>query len=805
MTDSTQIDRVETYLRDLYGPDPDGLLWIGGHADGWKGRTFHTAQGAAAYAVDLDARGGQGVYHRSTTLARVPERRGDAADSAAAYFFALDIDLAGPGHKAENLPSDLDDAMRLVQEAGLPMPTLWIHSGGGLYPQWRLPAPLDVRDPATQKWVTETFSALAAHCIAAAARLGWHLDNVRDLARVFRLPGTTNRKVAGQEVGARILAGAGTGHAYDLGELAAALRRAQPRASVETPAPAPTPAGLEPLYDAAEDHVFTHDQAKAFIKTASERLETTQTGYNAAINDFAMACAHFPWLVTREQCATQMIKVLGGRLGWTAPDADDKATIDSAYKATESGKSWIAPDPGPAANSQADEVHARILPPPSRPLDVARELKALLPSTHGQAHRAWWRGDFYRWTGAHWDMEDQATIEQWLYRRTGDAVYLQPKKGKTEDGKKPELEEIPWAPTRRRIGDVAHALGVGELQRTGEPDKVLAVTNGVLAGRDLLPHSPTRFNLFSLPFAYQPDATAPLWQEYLDQVLPDDRESQEFLGEWFGYVISGRTDQHKIAALVGKKRSGKGTAARVLGALLGKENVAGVNLTTLGGTFGLQPFIGAALGVASDVRWNSRAIGDAVQILLEISGGDVQTVHRKNEKAWKGALGVRFMLMSNDTPTFSDRSGALVDRMIYIAFRQTFLGREDVGLTEKLLRELPGVLNWSLDGLDRLNGRGRFTQPETGMAEGEAARRLADPIGAFVDDWCVVADGEEVLLDHLFQKYQNWCESDGRTRDSTTKEIFSRDLQSKYPLTVKRIRVSGKQTRQFFGIGCHVM
>jgi putative DNA primase/helicase len=240
--------------------------------------------------------------------------------------------------------------------------------------------------------------------------------------------------------------------------------------------------------------------------------------------------------------------------------------------------------------------------------------------------------------------------------------------------------------------------------------------------------------------------------------------------------------------------------------LVGKDNVAGLNLSTLSGPFGLEPFVGAALAVASDVRWKSRNIGDAVQILLEVSGEDAATVGRKNRKAWKGKLGVRFMLMSNDTPTFSDRSGALVDRMIYVSFRQSFFGREDPALTDKLLAELPGIFNWALDGLERLTGRGRFTQPDSGVHEQEATRRLADPVGAFLEDWCTLSDDAEILLDHLYLKFRNWCESEGRDRDSTTKEIFSRDIRSKVEgLGSRRARENGKFVTYLKGIDCSAM
>ena len=137
------------------------------------------------------------------------------------------------------------------------------------------------------------------------------------------------------------------------------------------------------------------------------------------------------------------------------------------------------------------------------------------------------------------------------------------------------------------------------------------------------------------------------------------------------------------------------------------------------------------------------------------------------------------------------------------SFRQSFLGREDVGLTDKLMHELPGILNWALDGLDRLDSRGRFTQPSSGQAEADATRRLADPIGAFLEDWCEIGPDRSISLDHLFLKYQAWCESEGRTKDTTTKEIFSRDLRNKLDdaLTSKRARRDGKFVTMLHGVG----
>lgn len=353
MVDSNSTSAIEAYLVGLYGSDPHGLLWIGGHADGWRGRTFTTPAEAARYAGELDARGGQGVYHRSTTLAGVPEKRGSADDSAAVYYFALDIDIQGPGHKADNLPASTDDVHRLIIASDFPEPTCWVNSGGGYYPQWRFTEPIDVREPDMRAWVQEAFATMAAHFIAVAGQQGWHLDNVRDLARVFRLPGTTNRKA---ELHVQAAWGPGCGETYDLGVLASKAMRQTPAMQQNTPITSTVPVEMsvtgDDLFDEPEK-VFTDEQATAFVKTAYEKLKGTTNSYNAAINSFAMACAHFPWLFDRERCGKLVIKALGQKTGWTEPDAADRATINSAYSATEAGRSWTATQVGTPADATA--------------------------------------------------------------------------------------------------------------------------------------------------------------------------------------------------------------------------------------------------------------------------------------------------------------------------------------------------------------------------------------------------------------------------------------------------------------------
>jgi hypothetical protein len=102
--------------------------------------------------------------------------------------------------------------------------------------------------------------------------------------------------------------------------------------------------------------------------------------------------------------------------------------------------------------------------------------------------------------------------------------------------------------------------------------------------------------------------------------------------------------------------------------------------------------------------------------LLSISGEDTLTVDRKYKEAWIGRIPSRIVILTNELPRLSDSSGALANRFVILQFAESFLGREDHGLGDALLSELPSIFNWALDGLERLNERGRFVQPASSAA-----------------------------------------------------------------------------------------
>ena len=426
-----------------------------------------------------------------------------------------------------------------------------------------------------------------------------------------------------------------------------------------------------------------------------------------------------------------------------------------------------------AARAALAEKGGREMSPPANPMAVARELLKDIPATDGVPHLGHWRGDFYTHTGTHWQIQDEADIRSWIYRETEHAWF----RAGTDD--EPTTER--WLPNSRKVASVADALGTGVLHRRAadEYEPCIALTNGVyeLTTDQLVPHSPARWNLTALPFAYESGATCPQWLAFLAQVLPQD--SITFLQEWIGYLVSGRTNHQKIASLIGLPRSGKGTTARLITALLGQHAVAGPTLGSLIGPFGLEPLLGRSLAIFADVKWTARGVGDATELLKTISGEDSVTVHRKNKISWEGGLPTRFMLMSNDTPSFTDSSGALGNRLIHIRFARSFLGREDIDLTAKLLSELPGIFLWALEGLRRLDERGRFHVPAASGEIDEDVRRTASPHLVFIEERCTLDPQARITLDSMWNAWAAWCAEDGA--EEGNRRWFTRKLKAVVP------------------------
>src|SRR5262249_33902943 len=121
--------------------------------------------------------------------------------------------------------------------------------------------------------------------------------------------------------------------------------------------------------------------------------------------------------------------------------------------------------------------------------------------------------------------------------------------------------------------------------------------------------------------------------------------------------------------------------------------------------------------------------------LKSIVGQDLQRVEEKHVAFCQSIiLGSKFMIAANEMPVFNYPSGALGARLLHLRFNNSFVGREDVDLSNKLATELPGICNWAITGLRRLQRIGKFTEPEGTKEREQEFRRESSEAFAFLQD-----------------------------------------------------------------------
>jgi putative DNA primase/helicase len=430
----------------------------------------------------------------------------------------------------------------------------------------------------------------------------------------------------------------------------------------------------------------------------------------------------------------------------------------------------------------------------------------------------YWRQEWHQWDSAAYRVlsakEVLARLTQAVKSEFDRQYFQRAAQAQAEaDGKKapPVAQRV----TTKLMADVHQALaGLTLLGREVQPPAWLSgrgpfLAHEVLAAPNALVHLPTFvqggsvyscaptldfFSFNSLDYDFSPLAPEPReWLVFLRQLWFDEMDNVEALQEWLGYLLTADTRQQKILLLVGPRRSGKGTLARVLRGLVGAANVAGPTLSSLSQNFGLQPLLDKTVAIISDARLGGRTDAAAVaERLLAISGEDAITVDRKNLAAVTAKLQVRFVLLANELPRVNDPSGALASRMILLRLTESWLGREDHQLTERLLAELPGILLWAIAGWKRLWQRGHFLQPQAGQELLEELEDLGSPMRVFLRECCVVESVAEMSAEDGFARWRWWCDTKGK-KEPGTEQTFGRDLLAAVPAVRRKKAREGEK------------
>jgi putative DNA primase/helicase len=493
--------------------------------------------------------------------------------------------------------------------------------------------------------------------------------------------------------------------------------------------------------------------------------------------------------------SSERVEKLISKFAAQRPASEEPAQAAVPWRREVMAKPALVASPSPedavpqAAPPKPKPDEASIYIDVDEPWEVARRFLVSRYWREGCPTLRYWRGNLLRWTGTHYAEIDEAEIkaELWEFLSTINLRKFKPQE-KDVNGLLSAIKSRVILPAEV---DVGTWLGA-DVAPWGDSQTIVC-KNGVVRLSDgrQWSHDPKLFALNAIETEYQPDALAPRWQQFLDELWPGDDggATRDTLGEFFGLVLTDETRFQKGFILVGPARSGKGTIARMLRNLLGAKNYCGPSLNQLSQPFGLESFIGKKIAVVPDARTDGRTNRTAVtERLLSVIGEDPQDINRKNKGYWSGILRTRVMILSNELPEFKDDTGVIATRFIILQMHTSFLGREDPDLEDKLRGEQSGILNWAIEGWQRLAARGKFVAPGNGELNDELAG-IGSSIKAFVGERCEIGAEYRVEIGTLYIAYREWSFASGLPyADRLPGNHFSGKLRSAYPGRIEDTR-----------------
>lgn len=344
--------------------------------------------------------------------------------------------------------------------------------------------------------------------------------------------------------------------------------------------------------------------------------------------------------------------------------------------------------------------------------------------------------------------------------------------GLTRDG---VLWEVNIALAFPLVGQVGEQLILDGVGPQVEANDVPGATGRAL-DRQLVAHVTT--------VAYDPDATAPRWEKFISEITEGDAEVANFLQEFFGYALTGSVSEHKSAILYGSGCNGKSVFLDVVREILGSYAVTSSPELIMETRGESHPTIIAALEGKRLSLISELPTGKHLDTgrFKALTGGDAIVARAMRQDFRSFAPHHKFVIATNFLPKIDDSSEGFWRRVVPVHFPASFLGREDSGLTAKLLAEGPGVLNWLLAGLRRYQVSG-LTLPAASLAALREYRQGEDVVQDFVADALVKNPMTFLSSGRMHEAFCSWASAHkARTMSAVNlgRELAKRGIVSKH-------------------------
>jgi len=402
--------------------------------------------------------------------------------------------------------------------------------------------------------------------------------------------------------------------------------------------------------------------------------------------------------------------------------------------------------------------------------------------------------EFKAWM--HWDSErwlfDHSLLIRQKAKKTAQTIYVEASSATEQTIRK---KKAIWAANSENAPRIKSMIELAcsepgivvQQQQLDSNSMVLGVDNGTLELLAGTLREPRREDYITkrASVSFNPDATCPNWVSFLKTIMDGDKELILYIQKMMGYMMTGDTREQCIFIAYGTGANGKSTFANILKALLGDYCLTTPAETLMvkrysgGATPDLARLRGARLVLSSEPEEGSRL---AESLVKQLTGQDTITARSLYCNPFEYRPNFKILLSTNHHPIIIGDDNAIWRRIHLIPFNVTIPpGKQDKTLLDKLLLELPGILNWALEGcLDwQCNG---LTPPVGVKAATDEYRDNMDILSTWIDECCVVStkDNTEDLsspTNALYVSYNDYCKNAGLRPISSN--AFSRKLHAR--------------------------
>jgi putative DNA primase/helicase len=312
--------------------------------------------------------------------------------------------------------------------------------------------------------------------------------------------------------------------------------------------------------------------------------------------------------------------------------------------------------------------------------------------------------------------------------------------------------------------------------------------------RELKNHSRNNYSTIQINYSYDPEAQCPTWERFIDDITDGAEDRKNILQQMFGYCLTNDNRYQKCFYLLGAGANGKSVLLSILEALIGEDNASHVEIAFLNSDFQRIKLASSMVNICNDIKTDVAGTGSFFKAIVT---GDTISGCYKGKDFFDFKPTCKMVFAANGMLNTRDIDGGFLRRICFVNFPIQFVDnprrrnekQRDTELGEKLLLELPGILNWALEGIKALRQNKGFTDTadhEQYIKELEIAN---DPIAAFVDD--MLTDNPEkwnlwVSRANIYEEYVSWCK---QTNSAVTSARWF------WPRLRKKVNIEEKRSR----------